>query len=99
MRLIAKQVAIIRSVAAEIFGSDARAWLLGSRVDGAKRGGDIDLYLETVQGSGSAIRRQARLWSLPQQRLGEQRIDIVVRVAGTRPQPIDEMARLAGVPR
>ena len=98
MRLTPEQAAIIRSAAAEVFGSDARVWLFGSRVDDDKRGGDIDLYLETAQTSSSAIRRQARLWSLLQQKLGEQRIDIVVRAAGTRSQPIHEIARLTGVP-
>ncbi|MCK9367465.1 MAG: nucleotidyltransferase domain-containing protein [Metallibacterium scheffleri] len=98
MRLTPEQVAIIRSAAAEVFGADARVWLFGSRVDDSKRGGDIDLYLETAQTSASVVQRQARLWSLLQQRLGEQRIDIVVRAAGTRPQPIHEIARLTGVP-
>ena len=97
MRLTPEQIAIIRSAAAEVFGSDARVWLFGSRVDDDKRGGDIDLYLETAQTSSSAIRRQARLWSLLQQKLGEQRIDIVVRAADTSPQPIHDVARRSGV--
>ena len=98
MRLTPEQAAIIRSAAAEAFGGDARVWLFGSRVDDSKRGGgDIDLYLETAQTSSSAIRRQARLWSLLQQKLGEQRIDIVVRAADTSPQPIHDVARRSGV--
>ncbi|MHB1896659.1 MAG: nucleotidyltransferase domain-containing protein, partial [Metallibacterium sp.] len=49
MRLTPEQAAIIRSAAAEVFGSDARVWLFGSRVDDSKRGGDIDLLIETAQ--------------------------------------------------
>ena len=97
MRLTAEQAAIIRSAAAEVFGADARVWLFGSRVDDAKRGGDIDLYLETPQTCTVAAARQARLWSLLQQRLGEQRIDIVVRATDSQPQPIHEIARSQGV--
>ena len=64
MRLTPEQAAIIRSTAAEVFGSDARVWLSGSRVDDSKRGGgDIDLYLETAQTSSSAVRRQAHAMS------------------------------------
>ena len=98
MRLTPEQAAIIRSAAAEAFGSDARVWLFGSRVDDAKRGGDIDLYVETSQTSGDAVPRQLRFWSLLQQKLGEPRIDIVMRPMGSPSQPIHEIARLTGVP-
>ena len=98
MRLTPEQAALIRSAAAEAFGSDARVWLFGSRADDSKRGGDIDLYVETPQTSGEAVPRQLRFWSLLQQQLGEQRIDIVMRTADTRPQPIHEIAHLTGVP-
>jgi predicted nucleotidyltransferase len=36
-------VAIIR----DYLGAEAAVWLFGSRVDDAKRGGDVDLYAET----------------------------------------------------
>jgi len=37
----------IRTAVAETFGEDANIWLFGSRVDDNKRGGDIDLLIET----------------------------------------------------
>ena len=43
MRLTDQQHAIIRTTVTETFGSEADVWLFGSRVDDAKRGGDIDL--------------------------------------------------------
>jgi predicted nucleotidyltransferase len=47
MRLTSYQETIIKKLTAEIFGSDARLMLFGSRVDDTKKGGDIDLYIET----------------------------------------------------
>ena len=47
MRLTPAQHSAIRTTATEIFGEDAIIWLFGSRVDDDKRGGDIDLLIET----------------------------------------------------
>ncbi len=41
------QQSTIRTAVAETFGEDANIWLFGSRVDDNKRGGDIDLLIET----------------------------------------------------
>ena len=49
MRLTPEQVTIIKKAGAETFGDSARVWLFGSRVDDHKRGGDIDLLIETVE--------------------------------------------------
>ena len=47
MPLTDQQRAINRATLAEIFGTGAEMWLFGSRVDGNKRGRDIDLLIET----------------------------------------------------
>ena len=57
MRLNDQQRAAIRATVAETFGTDARVWLFGSRVDDAKRGGDIDLLIETDQVDADALAR------------------------------------------
>lgn len=44
MRLLDKEVRIIKTLADEIF-EDAQVYLFGSRVDDTKEGGDIDLYV------------------------------------------------------
>lgn len=45
MRLTEEEQSVIKRIVAEIFGEDAALWLFGSRVDDAKRGGDVDLYV------------------------------------------------------
>lgn len=47
MRLSTTQRQSIVMTARRDFGEDARIWLFGSRVDDARRGGDVDLYVET----------------------------------------------------
>ncbi len=97
MRLSPEQITLIRQAAQETFGPDARVWLFGSRVDDRKRGGDIDLYVETPQPTTEALGHETRLWSLLQRRLGEQRIDIVTRAGDSSPQAIHQVARSTGV--
>jgi len=49
MRLsIAQQQSILQATR-QNFGADVKVWLFGSRVDDARRGGDVDLYVETPQ--------------------------------------------------
>lgn len=47
MRLTLDQQECIREAIRRYFGKHARVWLFGSRVDDRRRGGDVDLYLET----------------------------------------------------
>ena len=47
MRVTPQQQSVIRTAVAETFGETANIWLFGSRVDDNKRGGDIDLLIET----------------------------------------------------
>lgn len=46
MRLSTAEIAVIRTLVRTRFGSGARIWLFGSRLDDDARGGDIDLYVE-----------------------------------------------------
>jgi predicted nucleotidyltransferase len=100
MRLTPEQVAIIRSAAAEVFGSDARVWLFGSRVDDAKRGGDIDLLIETRDrlAPDELVRRRTRYAARLYRGLGEQRIDMVITVRGEPDSlPVVAAARHHGI--
>lgn len=66
----------------QTFGHGSRIWLFGSRTDDSARGGDIDLYVETpVSGPDRVAEAKIALLTALQPRLGERRIDLVVRCA------------------
>ena len=76
------------------FGVDASVWLFGSRVDDAKRGGDIDLYVETTKQNTlmSVLRCKMTLeesLDLP--------VDLIVKEPG-KEKPIFNLAKSQGMP-
>ena len=48
MRLTQAQQQSIRNATHQNFGENSKVWLFGSRVDDSRRGGDVDLYIETT---------------------------------------------------
>lgn len=80
MRLTSEQQTLIHDCLQKHFGQDTRIWLFGSRLDDRAKGGDIDLYLEPGLQDPAAL-VEAKLHALRElhQRLGEQRIDLVIR--------------------
>ena len=97
MRLTPEQVAIIREAAAEVFGSDARVWLFGSRVDDAKRGGDIDLLIECDQTITNPAFSAARMAAQVQRGLHGRKVDVLLSAPDLLRLPIHEIARSQGV--
>jgi predicted nucleotidyltransferase len=99
MRLSEQERAVIRRSVEESFGPNARVFLFGSRLDERRRGGDIDLYIETDRSFQESFDARTRLALLLEERLGEQKIDIVVRHAGLEgdPSPVYRVARETGV--
>ncbi len=95
MRLSADQIGSIKACLEEIFGPEAKVYLFGSRVDPKKRGGDIDLYIQVDPLPEDWIEREQAFWLCLQNRLGEQKIDIVMARDGNR--PIERVAKKRGV--
>lgn len=76
MRLTAHEIAAIKAAAAQAFGPDAVVRLFGSRVDDARRGGDIDLLIEARPADEWRARSEFedRLFEL----IEPQRVDVVL---------------------
>ena len=96
MRLSPEQITAIKQVTADSFGEQARVHLFGSRVDDHRRGGDIDLYIETDP-ADDLLDRKARFIRALWRRIGPQRIDVVIRPRNQPLAPIHRDAREHGV--
>ena len=100
MRLTPAQVQAIRDSATAVFGADAQVWLFGSRVDDARRGGDIDLLVQPppdlAMDDASAWRCKLDLLGHLERRLGERNIDVIIERPGDD-RPIVRVARETGI--
>lgn len=99
MRLTEQQHTVIRSLVTEGFGARAEVWLFGSRVDDNKRGGDIDLLIETDQVDVNALTRaEISFLTKLQMKLGEQKIDVLLDYPSRKNHPaIFSIAKKTGV--
>lgn len=77
MRLSEDQKLIIKQKALEYFGKETEVYIFGSRLDDSKRGGDIDIYIKTLELDGMLDVKIDYLQALEKQ-LGEQKIDVVI---------------------
>jgi hypothetical protein len=55
MRLTPRQQSVLRQAFEGRFGQGSRLWLFGSRVDDARRGGDVDLMVQTPLTDATAL--------------------------------------------
>lgn len=69
-------------------------YLFGSRVDDQKKGGDIDLYIET-ENSDNLSEKKIQFLLLLESLIGEQKIDVVFHRDSTR--PIEQEAKHKGI--
>lgn len=97
MRLTPLQQRIIKEEVARVMGEGVRVLLFGSRTDDSRRGGDIDLYLETPTRQEQAWRKVLRLNAALQERLGEQKLDIVLHQPDEPLQAIHIEAKKQGI--
>jgi hypothetical protein len=49
MRLTSAQIDIVKMTACSVLGKGVQVWLYGSRVDDLRKGGDVDLLIESTQ--------------------------------------------------
>ncbi len=100
MRLTPEAVAIIKRLVAETYGPAATVRLFGSRVDDARRGGDVDLLVEWA-GDGppgldpfwAPLRLRRRIEAA----LRGRKVDLLVQQASEPETPIVAVARETGV--
>lgn len=100
MRLDDKTVKIIKESGLIFFGSNAKVYIFGSRADNLKKGGDIDIYIETdlAVNSSELFNIESEYWVCLQKALGERKIDIIVNdINFNKNNYIYEVAKKTGV--
>lgn len=95
MRLSDFEKDTIKETAINIFGSDTKIFLFGSRADNLLKGGDIDLFIETA-GNVSLYDKVSFISNL-KLKLGDQKIDVIVNSPKQKEKKIFRIARETGV--
>ena len=94
MRLTPPQIHIILLSVHAVLGADARVWLYGSRLDDQRKGGDVDLLIESEHKPGLLLRARIKLsientLQLP--------VDVLLVQRGAAPTPFESIARKQAV--
>lgn len=98
MRLTTIEQDVISNCFRLCFGGEDHLWLFGSRVNDQKKGGDIDLYVETHLDNEQAIKSKFSFLRIVKDRIGDQKIDMVLNILTINaPQPICKIAREEGI--
>lgn len=98
MRLTAMEQDVISNSFRQCFRAEDHLWLFGSRIHDQKRGGDIDLYVETHLDSDQAIKSKFSFLGIVKDKIGDQKIDIVLNILTIgSSQPIYKIAREEGI--
>jgi predicted nucleotidyltransferase len=93
MRLTTAQIETIRRATHQSFGADTSVWLFGSRIDDAKRGGDVDLYVEPTR--ENTLTEELRCKVVIEDDL-DLRVDLIVKEPG-KDKPIYQLAKAQGI--
>jgi predicted nucleotidyltransferase len=94
MRLTDDERQHIKQVFGQVFGQGS-IYLFGSRVDDDKKGGDIDLWIETTQ-DADWFTKKIRFLAGLKRRIGDRKIDVVFSEDPSR--LIEQEARKWAVP-
>jgi hypothetical protein len=97
VRLSGDQIRAIRFAFKESFLNEDHLWLFGSRTDSSKRGGDIDLYVETSLDIEQVLQSKLDFARELFLRLDDQKIDIIIKHKNAKPLPIYQHAQETGV--
>lgn len=94
MRLSPSDIGIIKSVFKD-FKIKGDIWLFGSRVDGTKKGGDIDLFIEASK--ELTLIEQLKFLTKLERKGITRKIDLVVKNPNSDTQEIYNIAKKEGI--
>jgi len=95
MRLNSEIKNKIINYANQYFGKDIKLYLFGSRVFDDKKGGDIDLYLESTK--EITMKQQIKFLNSIYKHVTERKIDLVIKTPSKRNKAIFHTAKQEGI--
>ncbi|MBZ5876667.1 nucleotidyltransferase domain-containing protein [Chromohalobacter israelensis] len=98
MRLTQAQQASIKRCVEEIFGTEARVLVFGSRLDDSRRGGDLDLLVQHPHPIERPALTSARLAARISRLLDGRHVDVLLQAPGLKSLPIHHIAESQGAP-
>ncbi|MCR4420906.1 MAG: nucleotidyltransferase domain-containing protein [Spirochaetales bacterium] len=78
VRLTDYEIKAIKELAKKFFGEDSKVFIFGSRAHLEKRGGDIDIYIETKLSIKEIAKNKIKFLAELDLKIGEQKTDLVV---------------------
>jgi predicted nucleotidyltransferase len=97
MRLQATEMISIKACAERHFGPYCVVRIFGSRVDDARRGGDIDIHVTAPDDEAAGLARRIAYIAELETLIGEREVDVVVEGPSRKNGYIDQVARDTGV--
>lgn len=99
IRLTELEISNIKKCFLNIFQKTDTLYIFGSRIDPKKKGGDIDLYIETTISDINEIAKlKIKFITKLMQTIGEQKIDVVIKSTATKKDlPIHLEAKKTGI--
>jgi predicted nucleotidyltransferase len=94
MRLTPAQINTIKSTAIAVLGEGAKVWLNGSRLDDERRGGDVDLLVESDR--KPSVMDRARFKFHVEKAL-QLPVDVLMVQFGQKASPFETIARAKAV--
>lgn len=95
MRLNVEMKNQIIKYAGQSFGTDIKLYLFGSRVYENKKGGDIDLYLESSKEID--INQQIKFLSTIYKHVTQRKVDLIIKTPSREDKPIFHTAKHEGI--
>jgi len=91
VRLSDEEISIIKEIATQVFGKDIKVYIFGSRADLTKRGGDIDIFIETDK--EVSLKDELNFLSKLEIKGIERKVDLIVKAPNRKHKPIFDEAK------
>ncbi len=77
------------------FGNNIKMYLFGSRVDDTKKGGDIDLFIESEK--DISLQKEVKFLKDVYKYVTQRKVDLIIKIPSKSERSIHQKARMEGI--